>query len=367
MSDLIPFELEDFFDEYEHIDHLINVTSSDAQPWNWKEFSARLGNWTKAMPATFSYPNPKALIPSLESAFPPRIAFSALPTAGGEESIAIVMHWLASSQRVRSIGLPTPTYGAFRGWARLLNLEIKLYDYKPELNWAPDPEKLRNLAAVCDSLIFVNPHNPTGHSLTRSEILPYAEILEARGKILVVDEIFAIRGDENSLAYLSDNIVVLGSLSKMYGLPGLRLGWILASKLHLKALRTVQQYITLSPSVFTTATGGRVLAALEEFSRADLVMNNRQLVKKWAEANAELVSISPAMGGTTVLLEISGARTEDDLFKSFLRSRLLLVPGRCFDLPKRPARFRLGYGMKTTNLRRGLKKIIATLTQKRAR
>jgi aspartate/methionine/tyrosine aminotransferase len=363
MSRLISFALEDFFDEYEHRSDLINLASSDSQPWERREFDARLGDWTTALPGTLAYPDLRAgLIPALEKAFRTPAGFSALPTAGAQESIAIVMHWLAAAKKVESIGLPVPAYGTFLGLANMLNLGIRSYAYTASLNWRPDISELRHLAKECDALVVINPHNPTGHKIATDELLHLAQILLTRGKTIVVDEVFVVAEESESLAYAAENVIVIGSLSKMYGLPGLRLGWILAATQDFQEFRTVQQYLTLSPSVFTVTIGTLVLERLfDEFTRVNLVKQNRTFLQAWAATHADIVSISPPMAGTTVILEIRNDRREQELFDAFLATGVLLVPGRSFGLPDRPPRFRLGYGMKAEVLDQGLRRIITAI------
>lgn len=243
---LLPFKLEDFFDQYEHRSDLINLASSDAQPWTQSELESRLGSPVAAPRSSLGYPDPRALlIPALERALGAPRGGSALPTLGATEGIALVMHLLVARDRVNSVALPEPAYGAFHGWAKLLDLEVQSYTYAPERNWGPAPDELRRLAGTCDSLVVINPQNPVGHVLSQSQLRELALILADHGGTLVVDEVFAAPDASESLAYFADNVMVIGSLSKMYGLPGLRLGWVLADRRRIEVLRTLQQYLTL--------------------------------------------------------------------------------------------------------------------------
>ena len=246
MAVLLPFDLEDFHDKYEHSRELVNLASSGCEPWTFEEFKVQLGdNWIPSQPLTLGYPDPMAeLVPALTRAFGAPTTGFAIPTAGAEESIALVMHSLAA-HGVHSIGLPKPGYGAFRGWATMLNLRIEAYHYDPRRDWQPAMSEMDRIAEKCDAMVVINPHNPVGHVLPASDLRRFAGALDQHDGTLVVDKVFGEIGFSESLAYAAENVLVIGGLSKVYGLPGLRLGWILGEQKHLKPLRTVQQYTTL--------------------------------------------------------------------------------------------------------------------------
>jgi DNA-binding transcriptional MocR family regulator len=173
--------------------------------------------------------------------------------------------------------------------------------------------------------------------------------------MLIVDEVFRLPGD--TAFPLRENVVVIGSLSKMYGFPGLRFGWIVASKRRIRRMRTIQQYVSLSLSSFGAALGPIVLQHMDVFARRGLLELNRQVLLNWAKAHEKLLRISRPSGGTTVVLEFRGGQTEDELFKKFLKRKLLLIPGNKFTGTDHRTWFRLGYGCATETLSIGLDRI----------
>jgi DNA-binding transcriptional MocR family regulator len=145
-------------------------------------------------------------------------------------------------------------------------------------------------------------------------------------------------------------------------MPGLRLGWIVTSQTNVQPLRTLQQYTTLTPNVFTPAIGKEVLKYIDSFSRHELLETNRSLLLAWARQNSDLVRLITPKAGTTAVLEISSEQGEDDLFKLFESSGVLLVPGtQCFGVTGTKPWFRLGYGASETVLRSGLEMIARAL------
>jgi histidinol-phosphate/aromatic aminotransferase/cobyric acid decarboxylase-like protein len=95
-----------------------------------------------------------------------------------------------------------------------------------------DAKDLEKWADECDALLLINPDNPTGNFIPKSDVEKLLEKLKAKGKKLVLDESFLDFADgENSATYITDgflmrfpNLIVVKSLSKSYGVPGLRLG-----------------------------------------------------------------------------------------------------------------------------------------------
>ncbi|MCP3394923.1 pyridoxal phosphate-dependent aminotransferase [Bradyrhizobium sp. CCGB12] len=355
---MLRFELEDFFDEYEHQTGLINLASSDAAPWSAsaldKEVLAELAG------GSLGYPNPKRLLGSLERALAPPAGIGLLPTSGAAEAIALAIHEIAKSCSPPEclLALPSPSYGAFRGLASLLGIKTKQYDYRPGDDWQPDLDDMCALASECSAFILNNPHNPSGYVICNEHLERIAEILASRGAVLIVDEVFRFPDEMPSAIELRCDVVVLGSLSKTHGLPGLRLGWIAARPERLARYRTLQQYLSLTLNSFSVAIGCSVFEDLARFDRAGLVRTNRRLVIDWARRLRGLVSISAPSGGTTVCVAVDGPISEEMLFKASLDAGILIAPGgRCFGPSLSSAWFRLGYGTETSSLELGLERL----------
>jgi aspartate/methionine/tyrosine aminotransferase len=360
---LIPFRLEDFFDKYEHRSGVINLASSDAQPWAVADLR-KCGISLADDEFTIGYPNVNsALIPGLKRLCNPPNGFGLLPTSGAAEAIALVMHECAAASALgaeKRVVLPRPSFGAFHGLAELLHLQVERYSYDPTQNWTPNHAELLTLSRRCGALIVINPHNPTGRVMPPDLLRTLAQELAAHGGTLIVDEVFRVADEGESALGLMPNVIVIGSLSKTYGLPGLRLGWVGGTKDRLPRLRTIQQYLTLTLNTFTVKVGAAILRDAQRFSRGDLVRANRRVLSEWADSHKDIILISPPEGGTTVCLAIATAVEEERLFERFLDQGVLLAPGvRCFEFSSDGRWFRLGYGLETQKLRIGLDRLSA--------
>lgn len=359
MSRLKPFRLEDFFDKYEHRNDLVNLASSDAQPW-------ASGQIEEGSPIfkDLGYPDLRGqLLPFLERALGVSGGVSVLPTAGAAEAIALVMHWLAAQDLGKAVAIPRPCYGAFEGLASLLSLKTCPYYYRRASQWSLDTSDLFKAVEECDVLVVANPHNPTGHVIGLSELRECANLLARKGGLLIVDEVFHTIGAKESVVGLGDNVVVISSLSKMYGLPGLRLGWVHGRANLVRDLRTIQQHLSLSLTAAAASMAIPILQNLHRYSRGALVQGNRAVITDWAKKNAEFARISAPAGGTTVIFEVMGDKSETSIFDAFLDAGVLLAPGSCFEAEPGGPWFRLCYGASPDRLQRGLNAVSATLEQ----
>lgn len=367
MKQLAPFELEDFLAQYEHREDLLNLASSDAEPWS-------IAALIKLNPdfdidfsdATLSYPDLKAeIISTLSHTCTRPPGFDVLPTGGAAEALFLALAAAQfESEGGLSVAIPYPAYGAYGGISRLLNYRTRQYPYSPRESWKVDFDALLSTASHCDLVIVNNPHNPTGHLLTTTEMQELSAVMSNRNGTVLVDEVFRLPDDvDPSIDYL-DNVVSVTSLSKVYGLPGLRFGWVCANSDRIGRMRTIQQYTSLSPSLFTARFGRIALENLRDLSRHEILKRNRLRLTAWASANRSLLSISAPMAGTTVVMQPRCSAKEDVLFQAFLQHKVLLAPGnKCFGNPIETAWFRLGYGMCESKLMAGLNAISATLSE----
>ena len=144
-----------------------------------------------------------------------------LPTAGGIEAIACA----AGLSKRHAVAQPTfQEYGALCGAHRDVK-RSELADYRPEPG---------------ETLWLCNPNNPTGEALPHGDVSALLEKLEAVGGRLVVDEAFIDYCPEHSVRYaVCDHpaLIVLGSLTKVLAIPGVRLGYLAAHPSAMEGLR----------------------------------------------------------------------------------------------------------------------------------
>jgi threonine-phosphate decarboxylase len=151
-----------------------------------------------------------------------------IPTAGGLASIRLTVATAVSPGD--EVLVPSPSFGEYAREVRLQggNPEFVRHDDLPET----DPSRYA-LAVVC------NPNNPTGDAYDADRLRAYAERCRAAGTLLLVDEAFLGFTAEPTLAG-HEGVVVARSLTKLFGLPGLRAGFAVASGEHRDRLDTAR-------------------------------------------------------------------------------------------------------------------------------
>lgn len=259
----------------------------------------------------------------------------------------------------------SPAYDALHHVAEHLCGELHPWELTAtESGWQLDMAQLRSLVSSRTTLIIVNfPHNPTGYQPTRTELDELVEIARESNCWLFCDEIY--RGLEVSLeacpsipsvADIYEKGIVLNGLSKTYGLPGLRAGWLIIRD---KAVREKvigwKHYTTICPAAPTEYLAIRALtirAALAERSQA-LVRSNLDACTKFMNLRTSLFRWRPPIAGSTTLLEINLDLLACGQARTFVSTTdychalaqdygILLLPGECLGCSNRFVRIGLG-------------------------
>jgi L-threonine-O-3-phosphate decarboxylase len=156
-----------------------------------------------------------------------------VPTAGGLEAIRLAVETTVDAGDAALV--PAPSFGEYAREVRLQGATPEFVDHDAVTD--ADPGDFA-LAIVC------NPNNPTGDAYDRAELRAFAERCRAAGTTLLVDEAFLGFTDRPSMAG-TEGVVVARSLTKLYGLPGLRAGFAVATGEHLTRLQNARRAWTL--------------------------------------------------------------------------------------------------------------------------
>lgn len=147
-----------------------------------------------------------------------------------EEGIFLLMHALLSPGD--HVVCTFPGYQSLYEIARSIGCQVSFWDPTEERGWLFDVEKLKDLLQPNTRLVVVNfPHNPTGALPTLSEFEQLIELIRKQGCYLLSDEIYRYLEVEEGTTLPAaceqyERAIVLGGLSKSFGLPGLRMGWL---------------------------------------------------------------------------------------------------------------------------------------------
>jgi aspartate/methionine/tyrosine aminotransferase len=347
-----PFEIERFYERWEFAAELM-LSSSDCESLAVAELlalepdagerlqSLRLGYTEVAGSAE--------LLAAVAGRYDGIEAADVLTLAAAEEGIFIAYHALLDSSD--HVIVEAPCYGSAIEVARSTGAEVSLWQRRHEDGWAHDLQDLEGLLRANTRLIYINsPHNPTGTQMSRATLDRVVELARERSIVLLSDEVY--RGLEHdpstrlpAACEVYEHAISLGTVSKAYGLPGLRIGW-LACRDHslLARITELKLYTTIcssAPSELLVALalrhGDRLVGASRE-----LVMANLPLVEQSMARRAEQFEwLAPTAGP----IAFPRVRAELDVHawceRTAQRAGVLLLPGSVYDEPRH---VRFGFG-----------------------
>jgi len=234
--------------------------------------------------------------------------------------------------------------------------------------WRPDLDGLERLATSRTRAIFIcNPNNPTGARLTAGELDAICRVADRVGAWLISDEIYRgaeMDGVETHTAWgRAERVIVTSGLSKAFGLPGLRIGWIVSTPAMVEALWGVHDYTTIAPGAISDRLAQ---IALEPRRRERLLARTRGIIRtnypqleKWIRSRSEHLSVVPPDAGAIAFVRYDYAVNSTRLMERLRDEQgVLVVPGDHFEMD---GYFRIGFGSEPELLAGALERIGALL------
>lgn len=294
-----------------------------------------------------------------------------LLTAGAATALFII----ATSLLEKGDGLVVmrPNYATNIEVPRAIGADIAFLDLEFERGWRIDLEKLEKLITPKTRLVsLTTPHNPTGAMMSPEELQAILRIVEKAGCYLLCDETYREMSFGPTLpvaATLSERAISVSSLSKTWGLPGIRLGWLSTRDKALQELfLAAKEQIMVTGSVVDEEIGFRFLSRkAEHLSRARACIDQHfAIVKNWIKDEPLLEWVEPVGGALCFPRIREDSGVDIDAFYRILNQELstYVGPGHWFEMPRRY--MRIGYGWPTTaELQEGLANISAALKKAR--
>jgi aspartate/methionine/tyrosine aminotransferase len=266
------------------------------------------------------------------------------------------------------VAILVPTYMQTHGLAETLGARVLEIPLREELGWQPDPADVRRAVTHRTRMIVVtNPGNPTGAVLHDEARAAIVDAARRSGCWILADEVYAGAelGDVATPSFFgtTERVIATGSLSKAYGLPGLRIGWALAPRPLADAIWARSDYTTISPGDLTDRLA-RV--ALHPDVRPQLLRRTRSIVRSglavlesWMQEQGGFHWRPPDAGA--ICLVRYDAPIESNTLAERLRTEqsVLVVPGAHFNLGPY---MRLSLGMEEGYTREALGRIGRILT-----
>ena len=292
---------------------------------------------------------------------------------GSEANFTTLWGLIESNQRVAFM---VPNYlqgfGLSNAWAEKVDTYRLVMESSADggFDWRLDIDSLKAAVTKDTGVIVVtNPNNPTGSILTESEMDAIVDIADSVGAWLVVDEIY--RGAEPSgpmtptFVGRYGKLVITGGLSKAFGLPGLRTGWIVASPDVIQNLCQYHDYMTLTPSYISDYLAD---AVMREPKRTEVLERTRSIIRKnlppveeWIQSHSDIFDYCRPQAGAICTVRSNLSIDTTDLFEKFLHEQsVLITPGQHFGIGNY---IRIGCGYSLDVTLQGLARIDESLTE----
>jgi aspartate/methionine/tyrosine aminotransferase len=362
---LTPFKLERYFARYEfNVKYML--CGSDCQSFTIQELldlepdaAQRFHTHWLGYTESPGSPSLRQEIARIYTAISPD---QVLVHSGAEEAIFLFMHALLNPGD--HIIVHFPCYQSLEEVARGLGCEVTRWAAHEENGWALNLDELRRSLHPNTRAIVVNtPHNPTGYLMPQEDYLELNRIAQERGIILFSDEVYReleyrLEDRLPSGCDVNESAVTLGVMSKTYGLPGLRIGWIATRNARiLNQMAALKDYTTIcnsAPSEFLAELALRHRGQLSA-RNLEIIQRNLSILDDFFARYATRFAWQRPKAGPIAFPRLVDGDIEAFCHDLVTRAGVLLLPGTMYSYPGNY--FRIGFG------RQNLPEAVATLDQ----
>ena len=259
-------------------------------------------------------------------------------------------------ERVISIA---PSYQQLTSIPEAYGADLRILRLRPENGYLPDLDELRALAVPGTKLICINnPNNPTGALMDEAMLREIVDVARSAGAYLLCDEVYRhlTQTDDYSpsIADLYEKGISVSSMSKVFSLAGLRLGWIATKDGDaMRAFLSHRDYNHISCGMMDEALAALALRhadAVLARSRG-IVRENLGILTRWMETEPHLSWVRPLAGTTALIRWDYPLESYDFCRQLYDQTGAFVTPGDCFDEPRS---MRVGYACDAQVLRDGL-------------
>ena len=258
-----------------------------------------------------------------------------------------------------------PTYQQHYSIPKSLGANVKTVFLKEENNWLPDIDELKEVVGNNTKLICMNnPNNPTGSVIPQNMLEEIITIARKNNSYILCDEVY--RGLEHnnisigniweknkSIIDLYEKGISTSSMSKVFYLAGLRLGWIVAPKEVMNKIIIHREYNTISVSPIDDYFSTIALENKDKILTRNLskIIEGKKIISDWVKSEPHISWIEPK-GGTTCLLKYDIKKSSVDLCKELLNDTgVLFLPASTLEME---GYLRAGYCSEISKLKKGL-------------
>lgn len=251
-----------------------------------------------------------------------------------------------------------PTYQQHTSIPESLGATVKTVPLRKENGFLPDLAELRAAVSAETRLIcFNNPNNPTGALIETELLAEIVAIARSCDAYLLCDEVYRHLNHDGqypaSVVDLYEKGISTGSMSKVFSLAGLRLGWLVAPPEVVEAAYDIRHYNMISCGILDELIGAYALQHKRRILQRNrrIVQNNIAILDAWVAQEPHISYVKPK-AGTTALLYYDMEMTSTALCHELMAAEgVMLTPGDCFDMGNC---LRIGYAFDSRELQAGL-------------
>ena len=262
-----------------------------------------------------------------------------------------------------------PNYPSLYEVPRSLGCDVSLYTLRFENLFRPDLNELERMITPQTKLVsMTHPNNPTGAMISEEDLRRVIELVESHDTYLLFDETYRhMASEENILppaASLSPNVISIASMSKCYGLPGIRTGWLTTKNpFILESAVAIREQLSISNNSLSEEIALSVLRRKDKFltDARKRIEPNRELVADWMSQQSDFEWVYPKVGVVCFPRIKKHVNVDPEEVYCHLaeKHRTFVVPGRCFEMENR--HFRIGFGADQGEIEKGLANLNKTL------
>ena len=366
-----PFAVEEWMNAYEEgarfniaetcvdsvsVDELFALTGEDKDAF-WRSFASRRLTYGDIEGA----PALREGICGLYKTLKPHEVVTTHGAAGANHHVFYSL--VEPGDRVISI---MPSYQQLTSIPESFGADLHVMHLKKERGYLPDLDELRALCVPGTKLICVNnPNNPTGSLMSEELLQGIVEIAKSVDAWVLCDEVYRhLTQDDTwsvSIVDLYEKGISVSSMSKVFSLAGLRLGWIATHDENLRrALLSHRDYDLISCGMFDEALATVALRNADKVLERNrgIVRENLAILDKWVQSEPRISFVKPSCGTTALVYYDYDLDSVEFCTRMYHETGAFVTPGACFEEKKS---MRLGYANDRETLTAGLAAVSAFL------
>jgi aspartate/methionine/tyrosine aminotransferase len=365
MTTFQPFDMERMMSKWENVVEY-NLSESGVHPVTVRELVGDPAIIEELLATELNYPQTNGIVELREhiaALYPEATPDNVLVTVGCAEANFITLQTLLAAGDEMVVMLPN--YMQIWGIGHNYGFRVRAFHLREERGWAPDLDELNQVVTDQTKLIAVcNPNNPTGYILTKGEMDAIVAAAERAGAWLLADEVYSGAerlSDTETPSFWGryDRVLAMNSLSKAYGLPGLRIGWVVGPADTVDDIWAHHEYTTIS----TTMLANKLAAiALSPQVRPRLIQRARDYIRRgfpildgWMNDHGGTFSVVPPQAAAIAFVRYHLDVNSTKLVGRLMREKsVLIVPGDHFGLDHH---LRISFGLPPDYLQAGLDRI----------